>query len=151
MVSNTVENLASRNSETKCHLKRKLCTDDSNWGYRENFLRTKTQMKPKPNNKNTTKWTKNNKDNNFLRIKISNREEISYFLLWCSLYAQNFFVKKIVLITWFTIFRTCTPINPPIEDLFARTYFYLWSSVRISYFYENLIYLWESLLILRIF
>ena len=65
------------------------------------------------------------------------------FAFWCFFYAQNFFVKKIiwlefVLITSFTILLTCTPINPPIENLFVGIYFYLRSSVRISSFYENL-------------
>ena len=55
----------------------------------------------------------------------------------------NFFVKKIeiVLISSFTILQTCTPINPPIENLFVGTYFYLCESLII---YENL---FESLLI----
>ena len=44
------------------------------------------------------------------------------------------------------------------RKLFVRTYFYLWSSVRIFPFYENLFeflliydHLWESLLFMRIF
>ena len=135
----------------------------SKWGHQDNFKpvfffcfflwkdfeRTKTQIKPKPTNKNTNKWTKNNKDSNFLRIKTSKRGKIDYFVLWCFLYAQNLFVKKIswfeiVFIASFTILQTCTPINPPIENSFLRTYFYLWSSVRIFSVYENLFLLWES-------
>ena len=115
----------------------------------KDFERTKAQIKPKPTNKNTNKWTKNNKDSNFLRIKTSKRGKIDYFVLWCFLYAQNLFVKKIswfeiVFIASFTILQTCTPINPPIENSFLRTYFYLWSSVRIFSVYENLFLLWES-------
>ena len=61
-------------------------------------------------------------------------------------YAQNLFLKKkkkknwleIVLIASFTLLLMYTPINPLIENLFVHTYFYLWSSVRISSFYENL-------------
>ena len=54
---------------------------------------------------------------------------------------------RIVLIASFTILRACTPTNPPIENLFVHTYFYLWSSVRISPFYKNL---FESFLSVRI-
>ena len=69
--------------------------------------------------------------------------------------AQHLFVKKknwleIVLITSFTMLVTCTPINLPIDSLFVHTYFYMWSFARVSSFYENLFYLWESLLIVRI-
>ena len=49
---------------------------------------------------------------------------------------------EIVLIASFTILLACTPINLLIECLFVRTYLYLWSSVRISSFYENLSYLY---------
>ena len=56
---------------------------------------------------------------------------------------------EIVLIASYTILVICTPINPPIEGFFVRTYFYLWSSVRISFFMGIFLnpYLWESLLI----
>ena len=36
-------------------------------------------MKPKPTNKNTNKRTKNNKGNNFLRVKTSKRVKIGHF------------------------------------------------------------------------
>ena len=52
--------------------------------------------------------------------------------------------KKIIIINrfesaliTFTILLSCNPNNPPIENLFVRTYVYLWSSARISSFYEN--------------
>ena len=95
---------------------------------------------------------KNNNGNHFLRIKKSERAKIGYFALWWFLYSQNLFAKKldwleIFLTASFTILLTCTPINHAIDNLFVRTYFYLWSSVRISSFYENLFY---SLLSVRI-
>ena len=76
-----------------------------------------------------------------------------WFAFLCT---QKLFVKKslleIVLITSFTILLMCTPINPPIENLFVHTYFYMWSSVRTSSFYDNLFeslliydHLWESI------
>ena len=40
------------------------------------------------------------------------------------------------------------PLNAPIKNLFVRTYFYLWSCVTISSFYENL---FESFLPERIY
>ena len=61
---------------------------------RKDFDRTKTQIKPKPTNKNTNKRIKNSKGNNFSRIKTSKWVKIGYFALWCFLYAQNLFVKK---------------------------------------------------------
>ena len=54
---------------------------------------------------------------------------------------------KIVLIASFTLLLTCTPLNLPIENLFARTYFYLWSSVRIFPFCENLLNLFLFMII----
>ena len=52
--------------------------------------------------------------------------------------------KKIIIINrfesaliTFTLLLSCNPNNPPIENLFVRTYVYLWSSARISSFYEN--------------
>ena len=39
------------------------------------------------------------------------------------------------------------PLNPPIQNLFVRTYFYLQSSVGVSSFYENL---FESFLSVRV-
>ena len=70
---------------------------------------------------------------------------------------QNLFVKrkinrlKIALITSYTILLTCTPINPPIENLFVCTYFYLCESLIISenlflfmIISENLFYSWSS-------
>ena len=62
---------------------------------------------------------------------------------------SKYFCKKIkiVLIASFTALLTYTPINRPIDNLLARTYFYLWSSVRTSSLYENL---FESFLFVRI-
>ena len=73
------------------------------------------------------------------------------FGLICVFLRSKSFRKKIVLIASFTILLTCTPINPPIKNLYVRTYFYLWSSVRISSFYENFFLLWESFVISIIF
>ena len=42
------------------------------------------------------------------------------------------------------------PPQPTYGKLFVRTYFYLWSSVRISSSYGNLFCLWESLLFMII-
>ena len=69
-------------------------------------------------------------------------------LVWFEfLYVQNLSLKnkeinwlEIVLIASYTLLLTCTPINPPIENLFAHIYFHLWSSVRMSF--ENLFHLW---------
>ena len=72
----------------------------------------------------------------------------------CVFMRSRFFCKKkkkkkvIFLITLFTTLLMCTPINPPIENLLVRTYFYLWSSVRIFSFYEDL---FKSFLTVRIF
>ena len=79
----------------------------------------------------------------FFAHKNFSERKIGYFWLWCFLYAQNLCVKKIdwleiVLVNSFTIPLACTPINPFIENSFVHTYFYLRSSVRISFFYENL-------------
>ena len=83
----------------------------------ENANQTKT------NHQNKIKRTKNNKGNNF------SRRENWLVLVWFAF---------IVLTTSFTILLTCTPINPPVENLSVRNYFYLGSSLRISTFYENL-------------
>ena len=64
--------------------------------------------------------------------------------LICVFVRLKFFRKKrmnwlkIFFIISFTILLTGTPINPPIKNLFVRSYFYLGSSVRISSFYENI-------------
>ena len=68
----------------------------------------KNANQTKTNQQNKSKRTKNNKGNNFLGIKNSDRGKIGYFALWYFLYAQNLFVKKIdwlevVLIASFTI------------------------------------------------
>ena len=88
----------------------------------------------------------------FARTKTSKRVKIVYFAFWCFFYTQRFFVKKInwlevVLRTSIRILLACTSINPSMGNLFVRTYFYLWSSVRISSFHENI---FESFLSVRI-
>ena len=62
------------------------------------------------------------------------------FAWFAFLCAQNLFVK-INKYYWQSILLTSTPINPPIENLLVRTYFYLRESLII---YENL---FESLII----
>ena len=56
----------------------------------------------------------NNRGNDFSRTKTSKRVKIVCFA----------FLEKIeiVLITSLPILLTCTPINPPIENLFAHAY-----------------------------
>ena len=51
----------------------------------------------------------------------------------CFYACKIFYLKKInslkfVLIVHFTILLTCISLNSPIENLFVRTYFYLWES-----------------------
>ena len=105
-------------------------------------------------------WTKNKKGNNFLRTKTSKIGKMVCLHFDAFFYVQNLFLKQkinrfeIVLITSYTILLTCTPIYPPMQNLFVCIYFYLWSSVRISFFmriFSNLSYLWVSLLFVRIF
>ena len=71
---------------------------------------------------------------------------VSWFCLWHVFVRLKSFrkKKKIIIINrfesaliTFTILLSCNPNNPPIENLFVRTYVYLWSSARISSFYEN--------------
>ena len=52
---------------------------------------------------------------------------ICWLVLACCVFfvLQNFLLKTFVLIASFNILLTCTPINPPIEKLFVRPYFYL--------------------------
>ena len=55
---------------------------------------------------------------------------VGFRLVYIFVRLKSFRKKKIncleiVLITSHTKLRTCTPINPPIENLFVRTYFYL--------------------------
>ena len=71
----------------------------------------------------------------------------SWFLLNLHFCVLKIFSKKIeiVLIDSFTILQTCTPINSPSKNLFLHTYFYLWSSVRISIFMRIFSFLWLSL------
>ena len=73
------------------------------------------------------------------------------FGLICVFARSKSFRKKIVLIASLTILLTCTPINPSIKNLYVRTYFDLWSSVRIFSFHENFFLLWESFVISIIF
>ena len=66
------------------------------------------------------------------------------FYAFCAFCACEIFLQKkikrfkIVLILSFTILLTCTPLTLPIENYFI-TYFYLWSSVRMFPFNENLL------------
>ena len=77
------------------------------------------------------------------------RFELLCFL--CFLCVWNLLVKKklkrfkIPLIPSFTILLMRNPLNLPMEN-YLFTYFYLWSSVKIFPFYENLLnlsFLWE--------
>ena len=78
---------------------------------------------------------------------------VSWFLLVTCFCAFKIFSlkKKIIIINrfesaliTFTILLTCNPNNPPIENLFVRTYVYLWSSARISSF-MRIIFFCENL------
>ena len=110
----------------------------------KDFEQTKTQIKPKPTNKNTNERTKNNKGNIFLRIKTSKRGWNCYFVLWCFLYAQNLFVKN--RLTWNClnsfIYSTTDvyPYQPAYgEHICARLFLF----VIIS---KNLFFLWKPFL-----
>ena len=100
------------------------------------------------------KRTLHNNGNKFSPAQKLLRGWKSFVLHFCTFLCSRFFRTKrinrleIVLITSYTLLPTCTPLNPPIENLFVRTYFYLWSCVRISSFNENL---FESFLSVRIF
>ena len=65
------------------------------------------------------------------------------FGLICIFVRSRFFCNKkvsrseIVLVTSFIILLACT-LSTHLTRLFVRTYFYLWSSVTISSFYEDL-------------
>ena len=55
---------------------------------------------------------------------------VGFRLVYIFVRLKSFRKKKIncleiVLITSYTKLLTCTPINPPIENLFVRAYFYL--------------------------
>ena len=52
---------------------------------------------------------------------------VGFGLVYVFVHLKSFRKKKneIVLMTSFTILLTCTPINPPIENLFVHIYFYL--------------------------
>ena len=69
---------------------------------------------------------------------------LCFLFFLCFLCVGNLLAKermerfKSALIPSFTILLTCTPLNLPMENYFI-TYFYLWSSVRIFPFYENLL------------
>ena len=65
--------------------------------YKKIFWAYNNANQAKTNQQNRNKQTKNNKGKKFLRIKTSKRGEIGYFALWCFLYAQNLFVKKLKL------------------------------------------------------
>ena len=65
------------------------------------------------------------------------------------LFILGFFKKfEIVMITSFTILLKYILLNHSIESLFVRICFYLWSSVKISSFYENL---FKSFLLAKIY
>ena len=72
---------------------------------------------------------------------------VGFGLIWVFVRSKSFLKKnkeinwlEIVLIASYTLLLTCTPINPPIENLFAHIYFHLRPSVRMSF--ENLFHLW---------
>ena len=54
---------------------------------------------------------------------------------------------EIVLITSYTILLTCTPLNLPMENVFVRSYFSLWSAGESLLFVKIFLNPWESLLI----
>ena len=62
----------------------------------------------------------------------------------------SFFILFTCMRYPYTLIYYTTDVHPPqpaYGELFVRTYFYLWSSVRISFFYENPFessYLWSS-------
>ena len=122
---------------------------------RKNFARTKTQIKLKPTNFLCLRSFYAQKIFAFIVFSSLNFISLVGFgLIWVFVSAKSFpkIQKKknwfeIVLITSCTILLTCTPINSPIEGVLVRSYFYLWSSVRISSFYENP---FESFLFVRI-
>ena len=106
--------------------------------------------------------TKNAKSNNFHLLRSFCARKIVAFAVFCWFIfvfigwfrlnlrfcaLKNFFVKKNRL-AWncsnnLIYYNTDVypPINLIIENLFVHIYFYLWSSVRIFSFYENLSYL----------
>ena len=91
------------------------------------------QIKQKQANNNKKKWRQH-------VFEASKRGKIIYL---------GFFKKfEIVMITSFTILLKYILLNHSIESLFVRICFYLWSSVKISSFYENL---FKSFLLAKIY
>ena len=90
---------------------------------REHFATQKTHKK-KPTNKTKISEKKNNKSNNFRAQKLYMRGQIVYLALFFRL---KFLLKKfeIILIASFTRQLECAPLNLPMENLFACSYFYL--------------------------
>ena len=121
---------------------------------RKNFARTKTQIKPKPTNFLCLRSFYAQKIVAFVVFSSLNFISLVGFgLIWVFVRAKSFPKIQKKKLVWncpnnlCTILLTCTPINSPIEGVFVRSYFYLWSSVRISSFYENP---FESFLFVRI-
>ena len=119
--------------------------------FTKKFWAKKTRHTLKPSNKKKLRKQKTTKATIFSAQELLRGWKS--FVLSFGAFGEFFRKTKInsletVLITSFTILLTCTPINPPIEGLFVRTYFDLWSSLRISFFmriFFNPSYLWESL------
>ena len=119
--------------------------------FTKKFWAKKTRHTLKPSNKKKLRKQKTTKATIFSAQELLRGWKS--FVLSFGAFGEFFRKTKInsletVLITSFTILLTCTPINPPIEGLFVRTYFDLWSSLRISFFmriFLNPSYLWESL------
>ena len=76
------------------------------WGYEDNFKPVdffyekilsvqKKQNQAKTNQQKRKQSNKKQQRQQLLRIKTSKRGKIGYFELWCFLYAQNLFVRKI--------------------------------------------------------
>ena len=63
------------------------------------------------------------------------------FAWFAFLWAQDFFVEKSWNCTDNLIYYTNSPVNPTIENLFVRTYFYLCESLIIC---KKIFFLWES-------
>ena len=102
---------------------------------RKDFERTKTQINQHQPTKTKISKQKTTKATVFCTHKTveegrnrSKRVEIMFWVLVLFVRSKSFHKKnwlEIVLIASYTILVICTPINPPIEGFFVRTYFYL--------------------------